>query len=196
MQILLATHNKKKRNQLAAFLEPIGYEVLTAEEAGVNLRDVEETGSTFEENARLKAAAGVEDSGLPCLADDSGLCVEALDGAPGVYSARFAGAHGNDSLNNALLLSKLEGVTDRRAHYACAVCLRYPDGKELLARGACQGKIGYAPRGTKGFGYDPLFIPDAQPDKTFAELEDAEKLKINHRGNALRCLVQLLSEGG
>ena len=193
MKYIIATHNMKKRNELARILGPLGGDILTAEQAGVELTDVEETGTTFEENARLKSRSGCEESGMPCIGDDSGLMVDALDGAPGVYSARYAGDHGNDPANIALLLENLKDIPDdkRTARFVCTICCTYPDGKEIVVNGTCEGKIGYAPKGDGGFGYDPVFMVG---DKSFAELTAEEKDKISHRGNALKALAKALAE--
>ena len=195
MKYIIATHNMKKRNELARILEPLGVEVLTAEQAGVELTDVEETGTTFEENARLKSESGCKESGMPCIGDDSGLVVDALDGAPGVYSARYAGDHGNDPANIALLLENMKDVPDekRTARFMCTVCCSYPDGSEIVVSGTCEGKIGYEPKGNGGFGYDPVFMVG---DKSFAELTAEEKDKISHRGNALKALAEALAKRG
>ncbi|MBQ5823204.1 MAG: XTP/dITP diphosphatase [Clostridia bacterium] len=192
MKYIIATHNMKKRNELARILGPLGVDILTAEQAGVELTDVDETGTTFEENARLKSRSGCEESGMPCIGDDSGLMVDALDGAPGVYSARYAGDHGNDPANIALLLENLKDIPDekRTARFVCTICCTYPDGKEIVVNGTCEGKIGYAPKGDGGFGYDPVFMVG---DKSFAELTAEEKDKISHRGNALKALAEALA---
>ena len=192
MKYIIATHNMKKRNELARILEPLGVEVLTAEQAGVELTDVEETGTTFEENARLKSESDCKETGMPCIGDDSGLVVDALDGAPGVYSARYAGDHGNDPANIALLLENMKDVPDekRTARFMCTVCCSYPDGSEIVVSGKCEGKIGYEPKGDGGFGYDPIFMVG---DKSFAELTAEEKDKISHRGNALKALADALA---
>lgn len=192
MKYIIATHNMKKRNELARILGPLGVDILTAEQAGVELTDVEETGTTFEENARLKSQSGCKESGMPCIGDDSGLVVDALDGAPGVYSARYAGEHGNDPENIALLLKNLRDVPDekRTARFVCTICCTYPDGREIVVNGTCEGKIGYAPKGEGGFGYDPVFMVG---DKSFAELTGEEKDKISHRGNALKALAEALA---
>lgn len=193
MDFLIATHNNKKREELARILAPLGIRILTAAEAGVALADVEETGATFEENAFLKAASGCRESGLPCIADDSGLEVDALGGAPGVYSARYAGEHGNDRQNNLLLLENLKDVPEgrRTARFVSSVCCVFPDGRHFAVRGACEGSIAFAPCGQGGFGYDPLFLVGG---KTFGELTAAEKDGVSHRGNALRRLAQELSK--
>ena len=191
MDFLIATHNMKKRDELQRILSPLGVHVLTADEAGVDLTDVEETGTTFEENALLKARSGCKEGKMPCIADDSGLCVDALDGAPGVYSARFAGEHGNDDKNNQKLLSLLSDVPPekRTARFVSTVACVFPDGRELVVRGECEGKIGYEKRGENGFGYDPLFFVG---ERTFAEFTPEEKDAVSHRGNALRALCKAL----
>ena len=191
MDFLIATHNMKKRDELQRILSPLGVHVLTADEAGVDLTDVEETGTTFEENALLKARSGCKEGKVPCIADDSGLCVDALDGAPGVYSARFAGEHGNDDKNNEKLLSLLSDVPPekRTARFVSTVACVFPDGRELVVRGECEGKIGYEKRGENGFGYDPLFYVG---ERTFAEFTPEEKDAVSHRGNALRALTEAL----
>lgn len=191
MDFFIATHNMKKRDELQRILSPLGVHVLTADEAGVDLTDVEETGTTFEENALLKARSGCKEGKMPCIADDSGLCVDALDGAPGVYSARFAGEHGNDDKNNEKLLSLLSDVPPekRTARFVSTVACVFPDGRELVVRGECEGKIGYEKRGENGFGYDPLFYVG---ERTFAEFTPEEKDAVSHRGNALRALTEAL----
>lgn len=191
MDFLIATHNMKKRDELQRILSPLGVHVLTADETGVDLTDVEETGTTFEENALLKARSGCKEGKMPCIADDSGLCVDALDGAPGVYSARFAGEHGNDDKNNEKLLSLLSDVPPekRTARFVSTVACVFPDGRELVVRGECEGKIGYEKRGENGFGYDPLFYVG---ERTFAEFTPEEKDAVSHRGNALRALTKAL----
>ncbi len=193
MDFLIATHNMKKRDELQRILSPLGVHVLTADEAGVDLTDVEETGTTFEENALLKARSGCKEGKMPCIADDSGLCVDALDGAPGVYSARFAGEHGNDDKNNQKLLSLLSDVPPekRTARFVSTVACVFPDGRELVVRGECAGKIGYEKRGVNGFGYDPLFYVG---ERTFAEFTPEEKDAVSHRGNALRALTKALPD--
>ncbi|MCR5484385.1 MAG: RdgB/HAM1 family non-canonical purine NTP pyrophosphatase [Clostridiales bacterium] len=194
MKFLIATHNLKKRDELQRILKPLGIDVLIAEEAGVELTDVEETGKTFEENARLKALGGCRESGLICIADDSGLMVDALDGAPGVYSARFAGEHGNDEKNIIKLLDELKDVPNekRTARFVSAVCCVFPDGRELVSRGTCEGKIAFSKRGSGGFGYDPVFLPDDVNGKTMAELSPEEKDAISHRRRALCAFAEKL----
>lgn len=191
MDFLIATHNLKKRDELQRILSPLGLRVLTADEAGVDLTDVEETGTTFEENALLKARSGAKEGNMPCIADDSGLCVDALDGAPGVYSARYAGEHGNDAKNNEKLLEALSDVPPekRTAQFVSCVACVFPDGRELTVQGEVKGVIGYEPKGENGFGYDPLFYVG---ERSFAQFTSAEKDAVSHRGNALRGLAKEL----
>lgn len=191
MKFIIATHNMKKRDELQRILFPLNIEVLTAEEAGVELIDVEETGVTFEENARLKAVSGCKESGMPCIADDSGLEVDALNGEPGVYSARYAGDHGNDAKNIEKLLENLKDVPDekRTARFVSAVCCVFPDGRELTLRGTCEGVIAREVQGNGGFGYDPVFLYDG---KSFGTFTAEEKDKVSHRGNSLRKLAEEL----
>ena len=196
MDFLIATHNMKKRDELSRILKPVGVRALLAEEAGVDLTDVEETGTTFEENAFLKAQSGCLESGMPCIADDSGLAVDALDGAPGVFSARYSGEHGNDDKNNELLLENLKDVPmeQRTARFVSAVCCVFPDGRKITVRGECEGKIAFDLKGNGGFGYDPLFLPEEYEGKTMAQLTPEEKDSISHRGKALRLLSKKLEE--
>ena len=191
MKIIIATHNKHKLQEMSRILSPMGYEVVTDTELGIELSDVEENGETFLDNARIKSEAGCKESGYPCIADDSGLCVDALGGAPGVYSARYSGVHGDDDGNNRKLLAELEGVpTEKRtAHFACAICVSFPDGSEVTATGKCEGYIGYEKKGSNGFGYDPLFMVG---DRSLAEMSAEEKDAISHRGNALKELQKIL----
>ena len=191
MRFLVATHNAKKLRELSRILEPLGIEAITDRELGQPLTEVEETGTTFEENAYLKAASACRETGLPVIADDSGLAVDALDGAPGVYSARYAGENATDAERIAKLLRELEGVPaeKRTAQFVSVVCCVFPDGRTLSVRGECPGRIGFAPRGEGGFGYDPVFEVG---DRTYAELSAEEKDAISHRGNALRKLKTAL----
>lgn len=185
---VIASNNPKKVNELNRILNPIGITAKTAKEMGVSLDDVEETGTTFVENARLKARAANKRTGLPCIADDSGLMVDALNGAPGVYSARYSGEGANDEKNNQKLLKEMENVpvTRRTAKFVCVICCVLDDGKEIVAHGECVGRIGYQPVGEGGFGYDPLFL--TQDGRSYAQLTAEEKDKISHRGNAVRIL--------
>ncbi len=191
MKIIIATHNKHKLQEMSRILSPMGYEVVTDTDLGIELTDAEENGETFLDNARIKAESGCKESGLPCIADDSGLCVDALDGAPGVFSARYSGVHGDDEGNNRKLLAELEGIpTEKRtAHFACAICVSFPDGSEITATGKCEGYIGYEKKGSNGFGYDPLFMVG---DRSLAEMTAEEKDAISHRGNALKELQKIL----
>lgn len=206
MTVCAATNNPGKLRELHRILQRMGHEVKSLRELGITL-DPEETGITFAENAQLKAAAFCAASGLPTAADDSGLCVAALGGAPGVFSARYAGHHGDDAANNAKLLAEMAAVPakDRAAKFVSAVCFRLPDGRQLTVMGECPGAIAFGETGTNGFGYDPLFVPDAVglPDGTtapntarrsYAELADAEKDAISHRGSALRKLAAQLPD--
>lgn len=192
---LIATHNMKKRDELYRILAPLGIDVKTAEQAGVEISDVEETGETFYENALLKAQSGCRESGMPCVADDSGLMVDYLAGAPGVYSARFSGVHGNDDENNKKLLKLLRDVPieERTARFVSVVCCAFPNGDIVTARGECEGYIGFEEIGDGGFGYDPLFMVG---DKSFAQLCPSEKDALSHRGNALKIICEKLKEYG
>ena len=193
MDFILATNNMKKLAEMQRILSPLGINVVTAKMLGVTLEDVEEDGETFEDNAKLKARAACKEMNMPAIADDSGLCVDYLNGAPGIFSARFAGEHGNDEKNNDLLLEKLDGVPleKRTAQYVCAICCTFPDGREIVVRGECNGVIGFERDGHEGFGYDPLFLVDG---KAFGRYTAEEKDKISHRGNALRLLTKELEK--
>ncbi|MDY4109275.1 MAG: RdgB/HAM1 family non-canonical purine NTP pyrophosphatase [Eubacterium sp.] len=193
MDFILATNNMKKLAEMQRILSPLGINVITAKMLGKELEDVVEDGESFEDNAKLKARAACKEMNMPAIADDSGLCVDYLDGAPGIFSARFAGEHGNDEKNNDLLLEKLDGVPleKRTAHYVCAICCTFPDGREIVVRGECPGVIGFERDGHEGFGYDPLFLVDG---KAFGRYTAEEKDKISHRGNALRLLTKELEK--
>ncbi len=183
MKVLLASNNGHKIKEIKEILGDF-FDVVSLREAGVE-SDPEETGATFEENARIKAVAGMKASGMPCIADDSGLEVFALDGLPGVMSARYAGGHGDDSANNEKLLRELENASDRSARYVCVICMAFPNGHEIVARGECRGTILKEARGEGGFGYDPLFF-FPQFGKTFAEITAEEKNEVSHRKAALK----------
>ncbi len=193
MKFIIATHNMKKQAEMQRILSPLGVEVLTAEMAGITLTDVEETGTTFLENAVLKAESGCRESKMPCIADDSGLSVDFLGGEPGVYSARYSGEHGNDEANIQKLLKNLENVPEekRTARFVCTVCVCFPDGRKFTVDGKCEGRIGFEKHGNGGFGYDPVFMVG---EKSFAELSAEEKDEISHRGNALRKLAEVLPD--
>ena len=190
MKLILASNNAHKLTEMKAILAPYVDEIVSMGEAGIEHETVED-GKTFMENAVKKAKELAEISGCCAIADDSGLCVDALAGGPGVFSARFAGVHGDDKANNALLLKELEGEHDRGAHYTCAIALAWPDGKLLTAEDYLYGEIAYDERGTNGFGYDPLFLLKELGLRT-AELSPEEKNRISHRGKALRKLVEEL----
>ena len=180
---VLASKNKKKLAEMQTILGEQGIQVLSQAQAGVDL-DPEETGLTFEENAIIKARAVSEASGLPAIADDSGLMVDALDGAPGVFSARYGGSHElSDEYRWKLLLKNMEGVEQRAAKYVSVIAAVFPDGRILTARGECHGEIAESPRGNGGFGYDPIFrLPDG---RHMAEIDMDEKNRISHRAIAL-----------
>lgn len=182
MKLVLASKNPKKLAEMGEILSHMGVEVCLQSDVGIDL-DVEETGATFEENALLKARAVMEASGLPAIADDSGLCVDALGGAPGVYSARYGGPGLDDEGRYRLLLENLRGQP-RAARFVSVIACCFPDGTVLTARGECPGTIAFAPQGEGGFGYDPVFfLPPLK--KTFAQLTPEEKNAISHRGRAL-----------
>jgi len=183
MKVVLASKNAHKLEELQAILSKQGVEVVLEADVGVDV-EVEETGTTFEENSLLKARAVMEAAGLPAIADDSGLMVDALGGAPGVYSARYGGEGLDDVGRYRLLLENLRGQLDRRAKFVSVVTLCMPNGDVISARGECPGTIAYAPQGDNGFGYDPVFfVPAAR--KTFAQLTAEEKNAISHRARAL-----------
>ena len=190
MKLIIASNNAHKIYEIKTILGGKFSEILSMREAGI-VHETVEDGATFMENAMKKAREIAEISGCAALADDSGICVDHLDGAPGIFSARFSGEHGDDERNNSLLLEKLNGVADRGAHYTAAVALVYPDGTSVCAEGYMYGDITDNPRGTRGFGYDPLFVPTGM-DCTVAELTDEEKNAISHRGAALRALLEKL----
>lgn len=191
IQVIAATQNAHKLREIRAIMEPFGMEVLSQGEAGLADVDVEEDGMTFEENSYKKAYEIMKLSGKIAIADDSGLAVDTLAGAPGVFSARFAGEEKNDDANNEKLLRLLEREEDRRAKFVSVVTLVYPDGKVLSARGECPGTILRELRGDQGFGYDPMFLPDGF-DQTFGELTSDVKNQISHRAKALQKLEELL----
>lgn len=190
MKLAIATNNQHKLQEIRAILGDSFEELLSLKDLGIDV-DVEETGTTLEENALIKARAILALSGIATLADDTGLMVDALNGAPGVYSARYAGEEHNDAKNRALLLKNLDGVKDRSAHFATVIALCYPDGKTLTASGRVNGEILLSERGTEGFGYDSLFF-STELGKTFAEATQAEKNSASHRGRALRAMLELV----
>ena len=191
MKLIIASNNKHKIYEIKKILGGKFDEILSLSEANID-HDTVEDGVTFMENALKKAREIAAISGCPTLADDSGICCDALDGAPGVYSARFAGTHGDDENNNRHLLAMLKDKADKSAHYTCAMALCYPDGKEITAEGYMYGSITKDRRGERGFGYDPLFVPVGE-SRTVAEMTDEEKNAISHRGRALALLLERLN---
>ena len=171
MDFILATNNMKKLAEMQRILSPLGIHVVTAKMLGITLEEVEEDGDTFEANAKIKALAACKETNMPAIADESGLCVDYLDGAPGIFSARPA--------------------EKRTAHYVCAICCEFPDGKEIIVRGECEGLIGFERDGNEGFGYDPLFLVEG---RAFGRYTAEEKDKISHRGKALRLLTKELEK--
>lgn len=193
MKIFIATKNLKKLEELRRILVPMGFNVLSERDLEKPLEEVEETGATFEENALLKASAGLQETGYISVADDSGLCVDYLDGAPGVYSARYSGEHGNDEMNNIKILKELEGVPKekRGAKFVSAIACVFPDGRSFTVRGECQGYIAFEESGNGGFGYDPLFIGELG---CFGELTPEQKDSVSHRGKSLRLFKEELKK--
>ncbi|MEU5049887.1 RdgB/HAM1 family non-canonical purine NTP pyrophosphatase [Streptomyces sp. NPDC021096] len=195
-RLILATRNHNKVTELHAILAAAGLDVeLVGADAYPEIPDVKETGVTFAENALLKAHALARATGHPAVADDSGLCVEVLNGAPGIFSARWAGRHGDDKANLDLLLAQLSDIADehRAAHFACAAALALPDGTERVVEGRLEGTLRHAPSGTGGFGYDPILQPLGE-SRTCAEMTPEEKNAISHRGKAFRGLVPVVRE--
>ncbi|MFF8311068.1 RdgB/HAM1 family non-canonical purine NTP pyrophosphatase [Streptomyces lydicus] len=195
-RLILATRNAGKIGELHAILETAGLDVeLVGADAYPDVPDVKETGVTFAENALLKAHALARATGHPAVADDSGLCVDVLGGAPGIFSARWAGTHGDDRANLTLLLAQLSDIADehRAAHFACAAALALPDGTERVVEGTLEGTLRRTPAGTGGFGYDPVLQPLGET-RTCAELTPAEKNAISHRGKAFRALAPVVRE--
>ena len=196
MKLVLATRNAHKVEELRRILGDAGLAVeLLGMDSFPEVPDVAETGTTFAENALLKAHAVAAATGLPAVADDSGLCVDVLGGSPGVFSARWSGRHGDDAANLDLLLAQVQDVPDDRrgAHFACAAALALPDGVERVVEGRLTGVLVRERRGSNGFGYDPVFVPDGET-RTTAELEPQEKDAISHRGRAFRGLVPHVAE--
>ncbi|GII75068.1 non-canonical purine NTP pyrophosphatase [Sphaerisporangium rufum] len=193
-RVVLATRNPGKIAELRRILAEADEKIeLVGLEEFPQIGEIAETGLTFAENALIKAHAVAAASGLPAVADDSGLCVDALNGMPGVFSARWSGGHGDDAANLRLLLSQISDVPEGRrgAHFACAAAAALPSGAERVVEGALPGSVIFTPRGTGGFGYDPIFVPEGQP-RTLAEFGDGEKDAISHRGRAFRALVPTL----
>ncbi len=184
MKFFIATKNAHKVKEFSAIFSSLGIELLSENDLEKPLEDVEEGGATFGENALIKARFAAKVTGLPTLADDSGLCVEALGGEPGIYSARYAGVHGNDAENNKKLLQKLKNETNRTAKFVCAIACVFPDSREFTVIGECKGKIDTELRGNGGFGYDPLFISDEKG--SFGLISAEEKNSVSHRANAVK----------
>jgi len=188
-KLVIASHNEGKVTEIRALLAPYGIEPVSAK--SLDLPEPEETGTTFVANAELKAMQAADLSGLPALADDSGLCVEALNGDPGIFSARWAGEAKDFGLAMRLVednLRKLGPDTDRDAHFVCALALAWPDGHVEWFEGRVEGQLVWPPRGDNGFGYDPMFLPDGH-DRTFGEMAADEKTPLTHRADAFRQLV-------
>ena len=190
MKIILASNNKNKIVELKQILSPLGYEIISQSEAGVNI-EVEESGTTFEENSMIKAKAIYEISKMPVIADDSGLEVDYLGKAPGVYSHRYAGENATDKDRCKKILNELDGVSDekRTARFVCVISYIDSNGNASVMRGECEGFIGKEMKGDNGFGYDPIFMIG---DRSFAEISSEEKNTISHRANALKKLTEKL----
>lgn len=188
MKFIIATHNKKKLAELERILNPLCIQAETAQ-----LDEVEETGITFAENAFLKAEAACKQTGLPAIADDSGLAVDALHGAPGVYSARYAGEHATDVQRMEKLLGALKAVPkeQRAARFVCSICCVFPNGDCITAESTCEGEIAFRQIGDSGFGYDPIFLVG---EKSFGQLSNEEKDNMSHRGKALKLFSQKLQD--
>ena len=193
--MIAASSNAHKIKEIQSIMSKFGVKVVSRKEAGVPEFEIEEDGETFEENSLKKAEAIMKATGKLTVADDSGLMVDYLGGAPGVYSARFSGEDCDDEKNNENLLKHLEGLPaeDRKAKFVSVITLMFPDGNTIVARGECPGRIIETPTGENGFGYDPLFVPDGL-SKTFAQLSDKEKNSISHRARALEKLEEILTE--
>ena len=193
--MIAASSNAHKIKEIQSIMSKFGVKVVSRKEAGVPEFEIEEDGETFEENSLKKDEEIMKATGKLTVADDSGLMVDYLGGAPGVYSARFAGEECDDAKNNEKLLKHLEGLSaeDRKAKFVSVITLMFPDGNTIVARGECPGRIIETPTGENGFGYDPLFVPDGL-SKTFEQLSDEEKNSISHRARALEKLEEILTE--
>ena len=189
-KIILASNNKGKIREISEILSPLGFEVISMKDAGIDT-DIEENGTTFRENAAIKARAIYSKTRMAVIADDSGLAVDFLNGAPGVYSHRYGGENATDDEKNQKLLQELSGVPDekRTAAFVCSICYIDDCGNEHFVQGECSGSIGYEPKGKNGFGYDPIFM---YGNRSFAEISANEKNKVSHRANALKSLLKLL----
>lgn len=191
-KLIFASHNKGKIEEIKDILSPLGIKVLSGED--IELPDVEETGKTFEENAYIKALAAAKEVNIPCIADDSGLCVDAIGGKPGVYTARYAPNRDFDKGMDKLLDElKSTNSNNRAAHFSCVIVLAYPDGNYKSFEGRVDGSIATQKSGSAGFGYDPIFIPTGF-NRSFAEFNNIEKNKISHRGRALQKFIDYLKD--
>ena len=191
MKFIIATNNQKKLIELERILSPLGINAVSAKQEGVCLDDVEENGATFKENSYIKASAACLKSGLPAIADDSGICVDALNGEPGIYSARFGGEEATDTDKNNIILERLKDVSDRKAHYTCAITCVFPNGDTIQVEEYCFGEIALKPDGDGGFGYDPIFLYNGV---SFGNYTAEEKDKVSHRGKALRIFKEELKK--
>src|SRR5690625_4711314 len=193
--LIIATKNKGKAEEFNQMLSPLGYQVKTLLDFSDTMPDIEETGTTFYENAQLKAEQIAAQLGKPVIADDSGLEVDYLDGAPGVYSARYSGEHANDEANNNKLLNALKDIPekDRTAQFVCVLAFARPNETTIFKKGICKGKITRTPNGENGFGYDPIFIPEGY-EQTMAQLNQMEKNQLSHRYHALKAFRAWLEE--
>lgn len=193
MKFIMATNNNHKVVEFSRILKPLGIEAVSAKEESITLDDVDETGTTFAENARIKALAAYKKTGMPAIADDSGLSVDALNGRPGVYSARYAGENATDADKIKKLLSELADVPDdkRTAHFTSAICCVIDSENIIEVEGVCNGKISHSPIGESGFGYDPIFMFG---DKSYAQLSPQEKDAVSHRGKSLAALEKELNK--
>jgi len=193
--LIIATKNKGKAEEFNQMLSPLGYQVKTLLDFSDTMPDIEETGTTFYENAQLKAEQIAAQLGKPVIADDSGLEVDYLDGAPGVYSARYSGEHANDEANNNKLLNALKDIPekDRTAQFVCVLAFARPNETTIFKKGICKGKITRTPKGENGFGYDPIFIPEGY-EQTMAQLNQMEKNQLSHRYHALKAFRAWLEE--
>lgn len=191
-RLVIATHNPGKLAEIGDLLAPFGVGVLSA--GALGLPEPEEIGRTFAANAALKAEAAAAGAGLPALADDSGLCVAALDGAPGIYSARWAGPDKDFRQAMARVERELAGSPNRRAHFICALALAFPGGETQIFEGRVEGTLVFPPRGERGFGYDPIFLPDGE-NETFGEMDPARKHAMSHRARAFALLVERVFGG-
>ena len=193
MKFFIATKNKGKIREIGRIFKELGIDYLSEGDLKEPMPEVEEDGETFEDNALIKARAGAEFTRLPTVADDSGICVDALSGAPGILSARYSGEHGNDKANNEKLLRELGGLpqSKRTAHYVCAIACVFPDGREFTVCGRCDGQIDFKESGEGGFGYDPLFISEVGK---FSEVSPEIKDAVSHRGKAVKLFKEKIND--